>query len=519
MTLDDFMLLCGALAPELILTLTICAAILADMLVPLRHSRAVCHTLALLGVLAALGVVCHGYFAPPVLTDAAANPILAMVRHDGLTRFFQLLFMLGTALAVVFSSRSRELAGYRQGEYYALMLGGTLAASLLVAANDWILFVVALETLSMCSYVLAGFIKHERRSAEAGLKYMLYGAVASGVMLFGISYLYGLSGTLDIAAGMAQLTVRYRAGMDVPAIVFSAILLLTGLGFKMALVPFHFWCPDVYQGAPTPVTAWLSIVSKAAGFGALMRVMKGCFLGELISSVYLPPGDGLILMPQAALGLLAVVTMTWGNLVALRQTDAKRLLAYSSIAHAGYMLMGLAVLDGDAIKAVAAYFFLYLFMNMGAFWVVIVLVNRLGGSELERFRGVARRAPFLFAMLFIFLIALTGLPPTAGIAAKIILFKAVVGAGIRAMGPEGAALSPAALGWFLLALAGMVNSAVSLFYYMKFSCIMAFKDAPEAAPLGHSLADGAIALALAVPTVALIYFAPVMTLVDVVASR
>ena len=409
--------------PELILALTICAVILLDMFTPLRRSRLVCGSAALLGVfwaLAALllhlGPAAAAHFFPEINTTAGSTLFRAMLVNDRLGDFFKLLFLLGAAATVLFSLRSRETEGYRQGEYYALLLGAVLGACFLAASNHFIMFLLALETLSMCSYVLAGFIKHERQSAEAGLKYLLYGAVASGVMLFGISYLYGLTGTLNIGDTMQFFNAKiatFGAFTEVPKefaaqmlpLLLALLLVLVGLGFKMAMVPFHFWCPDVYEGSPTPITAFLAVVSKAAGFSALLRIFlplfgnaQGAFVAN---SAHLP----------LLFGVLAAVTMTYGNLVAFRQNNVKRLLAYSSIAHAGYLLMTMTVTTQDSIRAMLLYFFMYLLMNLGIFWCVIILIDRLGGAELERFKGARYKAPFLFWVVFIFLISLTGVPP------------------------------------------------------------------------------------------------------------
>jgi len=517
MTLYELWLNSSTLVPELILAVTLCVVIVLDMFAPLARSRVVCGTLALVGTAWALYALL-GYPHAAALRVPPGYPVAfqGMIVQDSLAHYFKLLFLIGGAATVLFSMRSRETAGYRQGEYYALLLGATLSACLLVASNNFIMFVLALETLSMCSYVLAGFIKHERRSAEAGLKYTLYGAVASGVMLFGISYLYGLTGTLDIGKTLEPFQLAVRQVVVVPIgvdptylpLLLSLLLLLVGIGFKMAMVPFQFWCPDVYQGAPTPVTAFLAVVSKAAGFGALLRVLLPLFTN---------PNPGLALLAgylhlPLLFGILAVATMSFGNLAAIRQTDVKRLLAYSSIAHAGYILMGFTVYSAESLQAMLFYFFVYLFMNLGAFWVVIVLINRLGGAELKLWRGAALKAPFLFVLMFICLISLTGIPPTAGFIGKLLLFKVVLGAGISAM--QNGAMNPAATAYIALAVIGVLNSAVSLFYYMKIAKAMVFDRAEDDAPLGVDAVDGVYALLFAGPTLALFFFfTPILRLI------
>lgn len=506
---------CLSVIPELILGLAICAVVLLDMFSSLRRSRVVCGSVALLGILWALAALIYpapfanlvsGLFRD-VKPLTGPDAFHGMALRDGLSFFFKLVFLLGAGATALFSMRSVETEGYRQGEYYGLLLGATLGASLLASSGHFVMFVLALETLSLCSYVLAGFIKHERISAEASLKYLLYGAVASGVMLFGISYLYGLSGTLDIPGAMRHFAANITQPAQALPLLLALVLLLVGLGFKMAMVPFQFWAPDVYQGAPTPVTAFLSVVSKAAGFSALLRVFLPLFGsvagGALAHLTHLP----------VLFGVLAAVTMCFGNLVAIRQNDIKRLLAYSSIAHAGYILMAMTVYTPESVEMMLLYFFMYLFMNMGIFWCVIVLVNRLGGSDLDRFRGARYKAPFLFWVAFIFLISLTGVPPTAGFIGKLMIFKVVVSAGIGQM--QNGALTPAAWGYFALALIGAVNSAIAAYYYLRVAKVMGFDQPADERPIPMDLFDCALALLFAIPVLALLYFAPVLKLVNV----
>ena len=511
MTLSDLWLQCNGIFPELAIAVTLCAVILVDMLIPLERSRVQCGIVSLAGIIGALAIL-----ALRLMQGSAPYRLLTfngMIVHDQISVFFRILFLLGAGAVILFSMRSREVEGYRHGEYCSLLLGAVLGAMLLVAADNFVLFMLGFETLSICSYVLAGFIKHERPSAEASLKYMIYGAVASGVMLFGISYLYGMTGTLSIGRGLTLLSRETAGGQLQHLPVFLVLLLVyAGIGFKMAMVPFHFWCPDVYQGAPTPITAFLAVVSKAAGFGALLRLMSPFFTSIPHTLAAQPDYLRTVELP-VFFGVMAVVTMTFGNLAALRQTDVKRLLGYSSIAHAGYLLMGMTVYDRSSIEAMMFYFLVYLFMNLGAFWVVIVLVNRLGGAEIERFKGAALKAPFLFAAMFIFLISLTGLPPTAGFVGKFMLFKVVIGAGVAHMTAAGV-LTPMAVFYFGVALIGLLNSAISLYYYMTIAKAMAFDPPADETPFRGLALDHAYALLFAVPTVALLYFAPILQLIQ-----
>lgn len=497
----------NAVLPHIVIAAAICAVVVADLLVPLRSSRRVCGGIALGGTLLSL-LLLAGRFAPSAATGATFR---GMFVHDQTGTVFNAILLLGTAGSILFSMRSRELESYRHGEYFSLILGGLMGAMFLVAADHFVMFVIGMETLSIGSYVLAGSSKHDRLSAEASLKYLVYGAVASGVMLFGISYWYGMTGTLSIGAGGAELARMASAGLVNPlGVLLVFALILTGVGFKCAMVPFHFWCPDVYQGAPTPVTAFLAVVSKAAGFGALLRIMLPFF-----TSGGGPAGISADVLP-ILFGILSVATMTLGNLAAIRQTDVKRLLAYSSIAHAGYLLLGLTVYRADAIEAILFYLLVYVFMNLGAFWVTIAVVNRAGRSDIGAFRGMASRSPVLATTMFIFLIALTGLPPTAGFVGKFMIFKVVVAAGLGHM-PATGILTPMAMFYFAIAVIGVLNSAVSLYYYMTIIRAMAF-DAPEESLAEEYAWDRAFALGLAVPTVVLLHFSPVLAIIRLAAG-
>lgn len=497
-----------ALLPEMVLGLAICAVVLADMTAPFSKTKPVCGAAGVIGLVLAL----IGVGVSLTTLTYARQPFYfeRMVVQDRLALVFKGLFLVGTLISLLFALRSTTLNKERFGEYVSLLLGAAFGACLLVSSNNFVLFMVGLETMSLCSYVLASYAKHERFSAEAGLKYTLYGAAASAIMLFGISYLYGTSGSLDIQWSMKHLTPAFLGDSQVLPTMLGTALVLAGLGFKIAMVPFHFWCPDTYQGAPTPVTAFLSVVSKAAGFAALARVF---------SPVLVAPEMTVILSEENALGalqivfgILAVITMTYGNLVALRQTNAKRLLAYSAIAHAGYLLMAFAVFTGPAIEALLFYFVVYVFMNLGAFWIVIVLENACGNCEMSSYRGMAFRSPTLFVALFVCLIALTGIPPTAGFVAKLQLFGVVVKSGLNFMTGAGS-LSGPAIFFFALALVGVLNSVVSLFYYMKFAKIMVFERDGQEQALNVAPFDRAFAVVLATPVLLFLNFGPVFQFV------
>jgi NADH-quinone oxidoreductase subunit N len=348
--------------------------------------------------------------------------------------------------------------------------------------------------VSIMSYILSGFRRRNRQSSEASLKYVIYGGVASGVMLYGMSLLYGLAGATSFVAVRAAVAATPATG----TVVLAVVLCLAGFGYKIASVPFHMWCPDVYQGAPTPVTAFLSVGPKAAGFALLIRFFAG-LPSEL--------GAGLATTSPwpLLLGVIAVATMTLGNLTALQQTNLKRLFAYSSIAHAGYLLLGLCVtVAGDADdgnRAILIYLVTYLFMNLGGFVVIIGLADAGVGEELLDYRGLGQRAPLAAAMMVVFLCSLTGLPPFAGFFGKVYLFYGLVA--------RGGALN------LTLALVGLINSAISLYYYARVFKAMYFEEAPSETPVAVRPLHSITMACLALPTAALfLFWTPLVSVVN-----
>jgi len=349
---------------------------------------------------------------------------------------------------------------------------------------------LALEFVSQTSYILSGFLKHNRRSSEAALKYLIYGGVASGAMVYGMSLVFGLTGSLDYSLIGERLAAGETNG---PVIFVATVLMLAGFGYKIAMVPFHMWAPDVYEGAPLPVTAFLAVGSKAAGVAMLVR-----FFYPGISSF---AGDGswtaLAGVDWPSLMVtVAMVTMTLGNLAALRQTNVKRLLAYSSIAHAGYMLMGFVVLSDDGLRAILFYVVVYYLMNLGAFAVLMMVLNQSGREDMEGFRGLAWRGGALpAAAMAAFLFSLAGIPPFAGFIGKFYLFAAVIDQRM----------------WTLAVVAGL-NSVVALYYYARIVRTMYLDFPVEGDPVmaidGHSsFLVGVLMLATLVFGV---YWAPVI---------
>ncbi len=442
--------------PEVALTVAILAVVLVDASgIPERHRLT--HGLAVAGLLAAGGLL---FIAPASLGPSWGG----MLATDAFSAFFKALLIGATLLVLLaFTFRnSRELAGLGQGEFHALMLAATLANVLLASANDLLMLYLSLEMLSLTSYVLVAYMKGDRMSNEASLKYILFGAVSTGVMLYGLTLLYGMAGTSSFSGVREALSAGLTAGETRTATV-AVLLVIAGFGFKTASVPFHFWCPDVYQGAPTPVTAFLSVAPKAAGFAIMTRF----FFSGLAVREGEPWALTGLLGWQGMLMLISVVTMTVGNVAALTQTNMKRLLAYSSIAHAGYIMMGVVALSENGARGLIVYLLAYLVMNLGAFLVVMLIHQETGSFDLRDYGGMYHRAPFLTLAMAVFLFSLMGIPPLVGFMGKLYVFAAIV-----EKGP--------AFWWY--ALAGAVNAAVAAYYYARVLKTMIIDADEEARP-------------------------------------
>ncbi len=401
--------------------------------------------------------VCGGTFAD-LLYWAPRDLADALYVSDNLTNFFRIVGSL-TGIIVLMASFDYMRARKYAGEFYALFLLAVAALIMMAASTNLLMIFLTLEFLSIMSYILTGFLREDKRSIEAALKYFLYGAIASAVMLYGMSLFYGATGSLNL--GEIGKVITGDTNYEIMAL-FAFGLMLAGIGFKIALVPFHMWAPDAYEGAPTPVTAFLSVGPKVAGFAVLLRVV--------LQVIVVYRNDWVTIFAT-----LAILTMTLGNVVALTQTNLKRLLAYSSIAQAGYMLIGMASISFSAnplegINAVLIYIAAYLFTNLGAFLVVIAIENKTGAVDLSQYSGMIKRAPGLAVLMVYFMLSLAGIPPTAGFLGKFFVFGAAINAD---------------LGW--LAAIGVINSVISLFYYMRVIRPMFFEVAPEgAAPITYS---------------------------------
>ena len=382
--------------------------------------------------------------------EGTAGPLTV----DAMARLFRILFLSAGAYTLLFGMRRAE-AWFEQAEFHVLLLASLAGMSLLAASTDMLTAYLAFETVSYTGYLMVGYRKADRGSSEAGMKYVIFGAASSGAMLFGITLLFGLAGSTSMQAVAEVLRVQGPS----PAAVAAAVLVFAGVAFKISAVPFHFWAPDAYSGASAPVAGFLAVASKAAGFAVAIRILgtwcgSADAPGEGVSFAFLTPGP----LPFWICAAGAVATMVVGNAAALRQRELKRLLAWSSVAHAGYLLMALSVGTGKGLLpesdvgspfgGILFYFFVYMLMTLGGFGIVGMLRGPLGGTEIRRYNGLARRNPGLAVCLAVLMISLTGLPPTLGFWGKVLLFMPVIQAK-----------------FYGLAIVGLLMSAVSLFYY------------------------------------------------------
>jgi NADH-quinone oxidoreductase subunit N len=433
-----------AFAPEIVLTGVLVLVLVADLV--FERDKWLIPSLTGIGVLAAL---------VPVLTLALDGTNRAMFGGayvvDDFALVMKALFLIAGYVVILLSTNYIAEGDYHEGEYYFLLLSSLLGMSVMASARDLVTIFVALELLSIPAYMLAAWRKRDLKGNEAGLKYYLMGVFASAVLLYGMSLLYGLTGSTLLTEIGAQIGEKPSS---VPFITLGILFIIVGFGFKVSAVPFHTWAPDTYEGAPTPIAAFLAVASKAAGFVALLSLVFLAF-----------PGRTDVVEPL--MWILAAVTMTVGNLIALRQTNIVRLLAYSSVAQAGFMLAPLAVVGDagqEALTAVVVYLLIYTAMNLGAFAVVIAVARRTGSGEIDSYRGLFQYSPALAVLMSVFLFALAGIPPLGGWVAKFVVFRAL--------------LSAETVSGAVLAVVVAVNSVIALFYYANVARQMWFEEAP-----------------------------------------
>ena len=470
--------------PELWLCGVGLLVLVADLVAPRGLSRAA-PALATAGLLLCLKPIA-GLWSTVALSDTA--PLTAFdgaYAVDSFAVFFKLLFVVcGILVTLLSADFFRRTEAY--SEYFSILVFLILGLCLLAGANDLIVLYLSFELVSLSSYLLAAWRKADPKSNEAGLKYFVYGAAASAVMLYGLTLIYGAGGSTNLSVLAGHLMRPIAAGGQAWVAILGVLLMAVGLGYKISMVPFHAWAPDVYEGAPTPVTALLSVGPKAAGFAVMIRV-------------FLALDPALDVPWPAIFGVLAAFSMFAGNLLAIRQTNIKRMLAYSSIAHAGYMLIGFAVGPGEAggtgelwgITGILVYLVAYLLMNLGTFGIALVVERATGSSEISGFAGLARSGPTLAAVAVVLLLSLTGIPPTGGFLGKFYIFAAAMNS----------------REWAWLAVVGIVNSVISLYYYMNVVRVMYFAKG-EGPRIGAIPAPLACAVAVAVVGTLLLFVFP-----------
>lgn len=483
-THDSIARLRAALDNDLLLflpELALCAGIVALLLARLLPALDRVHLGGMATVALVVALFTGGY---QVYDGEYAGLYFAgMLTSDAWGGFVRMIVLAAALVTVLLTQLTGIPDRDDSADFYALLLGGTLGMTLMTSASHLLMVFIAVEMASLPGYALAGFLKGKKSGSEAALKYVVYGAAASGVMLYGMTLLAGTFGTgtlRDVSAGIAA------RGLDLPVLAGLA-LTFVGLGFKLAAVPFQFWCPDVFEGAAAEVAGFLSVASKAGAIG---------LTGRLLLTLNASQQGGWAIPATLGVGIavVAMLTVTFGNLAAFGQTNLKRLLAYSTIAHAGYMLMALAVVTQTGASAVLYYLCAYVAMNLGAFAVVALVRNATGSEDISAYRGLVRRNPLLAITMLVFLASLLGLPPLAGFAGKFQVFAAVYEAAKSAT-----AFGPPGLGavYFVLLAVGAVNTAVSAYYYLKVAHAMLLDDA-EKPTSGEPKASAGAALFLVV---------------------
>jgi NADH-quinone oxidoreductase subunit N len=439
------------IVPAVLLALFGCAILLFDFIVfPDPRQR----KYLLVFVVLAETFAGYGLYKQSVWLASQNVPELSgfngSITVDGFSIFFNWIFLIAALLVALVSYRYLENAGEHHGEYYSLILFAQCGMYFLASGTDLVTLFIGLELMALCFYILVGFLRSDKRSNEAALKYLILGAFSSGFLAYGFSILYGLAGSTklaDIAAAIAQ-----RPAWD-PIVFLALTTTSVGLLFKISAAPFHMWAPDAYEGAPTTVTAYLSVASKAASIAFLMRIFLGPFASARATW-------------EPLLSIIAVLTLTVGNLAAINQTNVKRLLAYSSIGHAGFMLLGLIAGNDTGIKGIAVYIMVYTFMNLGALFVVVALRRaNIIGEELDDMAGLVHKCPGYAFLMLIFLLSLAGIPPTAGFLGKLYIFESLI-----------------ETRHYTLAVIASLYAAVAIYYYFKIVRSMFVREAPADEP-------------------------------------
>lgn len=464
---------------------------------------------ALIGISVTTLVAAAGVYAS-MIGRPAQDAFAGMIVFDSFGLFFALFAIFAVFISVFISAHSSELRNDRRSEYYSILLALCTGLIFMGISNHFLMIYLAVETVSILSYTLAGFNREKSSSTEASMKYVVYGAMASAIMIYGLSLVFGITGHVDLI-GLRQY-ISSTPVDQIPVLLWMAILFVfAGIGYKISAAPMHMWTPDVYEGAPTPVSALFSVAPKAAGFALLLRFfITGFTLPLEAGSAAVALSDDAARVSFHIVGpfdwpkflmISSVFTMFMGNLAALGQVSVKRILAYSSIAHAGYVLMGATTQTYAGLYAVVFYMILYCLMNLGAFWVASKVEDTLGGESLRHFRGLGMQRPFYAVVMTVFLFSLVGLPPFAGFIGKLYLFSAVIA---REM--------------YGLALVAAINSVISLYFYAKIVKAMFLEKAEVVIPQGaqtpfESTTAKVFLTLLAVPNVVLVlYWEPILSL-------
>jgi len=466
--------------PEIALTLFVVIIIIADSFIPKENNN-------ILGAIAFIGVgytfikTLDLFFGPDKIAGGKFVTFNGMFAADHFSLYFKLIFLAASGFTILISYKYLRVEKVSRSEYYQILLFSTIGMMIMASGADLVSIYIGLELMAISIYILAGFLKRSLRSNEAAMKYLLLGSFGSCLILFGMSLLFGATQTTNLER-ISRALIYYNGSELI--LTLSIIMLTAGFGFKIAAVPFHTWCPDVYEGAPTPITAFMSIAPKAAAFAAFLRI----YITIIKPNTLNLQGDWITLLYW-----ISIITMSLGNVVAIAQRNIKRMLAYSSIAHAGYMLIGFVAINTtfdkpdspgrffgglpDAASSILFYFFVYLFANIGAFAVVIAL-GREGktGCYLDDYTGLAYKRPYYGIVMTVFLLSLAGIPPTGGFVGKFYLF----GAGVNAR-------------YYWLVVIAVINSAISLYYYMRVSMYMYMKE-----PAGESRFNESVGLLVAI---------------------
>jgi len=434
----------GAIGPELELALFGMILLVADLLVESKR---------VLGYIALAGIAWSGFFLYR-LHGAEVPAYGGLLAVDPYAWFFKLIFLVAAALAIAISFRYLDIENEQHGEYYALILFATMGMMFMVGAMDLVTLYIGLETMAIATYILVGFLRGNPRSNEASLKYFLLGAFSSGVLLYGFSLLYGLAGSTKLTAIADALAQR---SVGDPLAVLALVTVAAGMFFKIGAVPFHQWTPDAYEGAPSSITGYMSVAVKAASFAMMVRVFMISFFPMRVHWVVL-------------FSIVSVLTMTVGNVAAITQSSIKRLLAYSSISHAGYILLGLIAANETGMVAIPMYLLIYTFTNLGA-WAVVVALRRkdIIGEHIDDMSGLFFRHPFSAVLMLIFLLSLAGIPPTAGFIGKYFLFASIIETHHNT-----------------LAVIAVLNAAISMYFYLRVIVAMFMRDATEKTGLALS---------------------------------